>query len=87
MHTGFGERDVPVYFTKIMLNHMLHVLRQCGFIVKECEHWPAIENVWHIMKLKIRQPRPRAVEQLKQEWGYISPKKLQFFSPQFPNAY
>ena len=40
-----------------------------------------IENVWRIMKRKIRQRRPRTVEQLKlyikQEWERIPPTKLQ----------
>ena len=50
--------------------------------------WPAcspdlspIENVWRIMKRRIRQRRPRTVEQLKscihQEWAKIPLAKLQ----------
>ena len=39
-----------------------------------------IENVWRIMKCKIRLRRPRTVEQLKlyikQEWERIPPTKL-----------
>ena len=29
-------RDVPAYFSKTMSNHILHMLQQCGFMVKEC---------------------------------------------------
>ncbi|KAI3351324.1 hypothetical protein L3Q82_005868 [Scortum barcoo] len=78
-------------FSRTMPRHILHVLQQRGFVVKECKYYtglPAvqtlspIENVWRIMKKrKIRQRRPRTVEQLKlyikQEWERIPPTKLQ----------
>ena len=48
-----------------------------------------IENVWHIMKRKIRQRRPRTVEQLKlyikQEWERIPSEKLQKLVSSVPN--
>lgn len=31
-------RDSPAYFSKTIPHHILHVLLQCGFIVKECEY-------------------------------------------------
>ncbi len=51
-------------------------------------NWPAcspdlspIENIWHIIKHKIRQRRPRALQQLgtyiRQEWDQIPTPKLQ----------
>lgn len=66
-------RDVPVYFSKTMPSHILHVLQQHGFVVRvRVLDWPAcspdlfpIENVWRIMKRKIWQRRPRTVEHLK----------------------
>ena len=57
--------------------------------------WPAcspdlspIENVWRIMKRRIRQRWPRTVEQLKscihQEWAKIPLAKLQQLIPSVP---
>ena len=44
-------------------------------------HLSPFENVWHIMKRRIRQRRPWTVEQLKscihQEWAKIPLAKLQ----------
>ena len=82
--------DAPAYFSKTMPNHISARLTTAWLRSKRVRvlDWPAcspdlspIENVWRIMKRKIRQRRPRTVEQLKlyikQEWERIPPTKLQ----------
>ncbi len=82
-----------VYFGRTMLNHILHLLQLHGFVVEESGCWiglPAvqifhlqgpIENIWHIIKLKIRQRQPQTLQQLqtyiRQEWDQIPTPKLQ----------
>ncbi len=72
-----------------MQNHILHTLqspgcggRGYGYLtglpaVPTC---PPIENVWRILKRKMRQRRPRTVAQLKtclqEEWDKITPETL-----------
>ena len=34
----YNVRDIPVYFSKTMPSHILHVLQQRGFVVKECRY-------------------------------------------------
>lgn len=59
-------RDILAYFSETMASLILHMLQQHGFIVRvRVLDWPAcspdlspIENVWRIIKCKIRQQRP-----------------------------
>ncbi len=82
------SRDVHAYFNKTMQNHILHTLQS---LAAEEEgtgtDWPAcspdlspIENVWRILKRKMRQRRPRTVAHLKtclqEEWDKITPETL-----------
>ena len=60
----------------------LHRHRVCVLDWPTCSpDLPPIENVWCIMKRRVRQCRPRTVEELKscilQEWATISLAKLQ----------
>ena len=60
-----------------LCGHRVHVLDRPAYSLD----LSPIENVWHIMKRRIRQWRPRTVEQLKscrhQEWAKIPLAKLQ----------
>lgn len=68
-------KDVPAHYSKGMSSLILDVLPKRGFVVNECEYCTGlrkpqprlslIENVWRVINPKIRQLRPRTVEQLK----------------------
>ncbi len=79
----------PCIFNKTMQNHILHTLQSpgCGGRGYGVLDWPAcspdlspIENVWRILKRKMRQRRPRTVAHLKtclqEEWDKITPETL-----------
>ena len=64
------SKELHVYFSRTMPGLILHELQQRGFVGIEClclTCLPAvqIENACHIMRRRIRQWRPRTVEQLK----------------------
>lgn len=68
-HQGdISFQDIHAYFSRTMLGLILHRLLS------------PIENVWHIMKMRIRQRQPQPVEQLmfgiQQEWTKTTNCKL-----------
>ncbi len=76
-----------MYFSWTEQNHILQLLQQHGFVVEESGAELAcspdlspIENIWRIIKRKIRQRRPRTPQQLEtyisQEWDQIPTPKL-----------
>jgi len=67
-----------------MLNHILHLFQQHGFVVEESGCWtdlPAVQTFNHLKTLKIQQRRPRTAEQLesyiRQEWDNVPLPKIQ----------
>ena len=84
------SQELHVYFSRTMPGLILHELQQRGFVGTECvclTGLPAVQiclllKMYDcIMKRRIRQRRPRTVEQLKscihQEWAKIPLAKLQ----------
>jgi len=76
-------RDDLSYFSKIMLNHMLLLFQQHGFIVEESGCWtdlPAVQSFHQLKTFKIQQRRHRTAEQLeseiRQEWDNIPLPKV-----------
>lgn len=73
-------REGLAFFSKTMLNCILKLQRQRGFVVCNMDLSPT-ENIWCIMKQKIWQRRPRAVEQLesnmRKKWDNIPLPKFQ----------
>ncbi len=98
---GFSNICSPpddVYFSRTMQNHILQLLQQHGFSRRvRVLNWPAcspdlspIENIWHNIKRKIRQRRPRTLQQLetyiRQEWDQIPTPKLQKLITSMPRC-
>ena len=61
------SQELHVHFSRTMPGLILHELQQCGFIgIVLVLDWPACSpdlSVWQITKRRIRQRRPRTVEQ------------------------
>jgi len=82
------------YFSKTVLNHILHLFHQHGFIVEESSCWtdlPAFQMFHHLKTSKIQQRRPRTAEQLessiRQEWDNIPLPKVQQLVSSVPGVY
>ncbi len=81
-------REDLAFSNMTMPDHILHQLQHYGCVEGGSGYWngqPAdlspIENIWRIIKRKMRQRRPKTVEQLeaciRQEWDNIPIPKLE----------
>ena len=81
-------REDPAFFNKIMPDHILHQSQHHGCVGEGSGTEMAcspdlspIENIWRIIKRKVRQRRPKTIEQLeaciRQEWESIPISKLE----------
>ncbi len=89
-------REWLVYFSRTMQNHILQLLQQHGFVVEKSRCWIDLlavqifhlENIWHIIKLKIQ---PQTLQQLetyiRQEWDQIPTPKLQKLITSMPRHF
>ncbi len=92
-------REDLAFSNMTMPDNILHQLQHHGCVERRIRvlKWPAcspdlspIENIWRIIKRKMRQRRPKSVEQLeaciRQEWDNIPIPNLSNLSPQSPDV-
>ncbi len=77
-------REDLAFSNMTMPDHILHQLQHHGCVEEGSRYWndlSPIENIWRIIKRKMRQRRPKTVEQLeaciRQEWDNIPIPKLE----------
>ncbi len=93
-------REDLAFSNMTMPDHILHQIQHHGCVEEGSGYWngqPAgpdlspIENIWRIIKRKMRQRRPKTVEQLeaciRQEWDNIPIPKLEQLVSSVPRCF